>query len=62
MTEQLDLKKTYRAILDAARNQHFISYGDLAKANDAKWQKVRYKMNVHLGQLVESPSQMTGRF
>ena len=53
MTEQLDLKKTYRAILDAARDRRFISYGDLAKANDANWQKVRYPMNVHLGKLVE---------
>ena len=53
MTDQLDLKKTYRAILDAARDQRFISYGDLANANDAEWNKVRYKMNLHLGQLVE---------
>ena len=53
MTDQLDLNKTYRTILDAARRQRFISYGDLAKANDAEWRKVRYKMNVHLGQLVE---------
>ena len=33
MTDQLDLRKTYRAILDAARDRRFISYGDLAKAN-----------------------------
>lgn len=53
MTDQLDLKKTYRAVLDAARDRRFISYGDLANANDAEWNKVRYKMNLHLGQLVE---------
>ena len=53
MTDQLDLKKTYRTILDAARAKRFISYGDLAKANGADWQKVRYKMNVHLDDLVK---------
>ena len=51
MTDQLDLKITYRAILDAARNHRFISYGDLAEANDAKWQKVYRKMNTHLDDL-----------
>ena len=53
MSNQLDLKKTYRAILNAARDKRFISYGDLAKANDADWQKVRYEMNRHLGNLVK---------
>ena len=53
MTDHLDLKKTYRAILDAARDKRFTSYGDLAKANDANWQKVRYEMNRHLGSLVK---------
>ena len=53
MTEQLDLRRTYRAILNAARERRFISYGDLARANDANWQRVRRKMNRHLGDLVE---------
>ena len=53
MADQLDLEKTYRAILDAARNGRFISFGDLAKANDAKWQTVRYDMYRHLGNLAE---------
>ena len=48
-----DLRKTFRAILGAARGKRFISYGDLAKANDADWQKVRYEMNRHLGELVK---------
>ena len=51
MANELDLQTTYRAILDAARDRHFISYGDLAKANDADWQAVRYKMFHHLGEL-----------
>lgn len=53
MTEQLDLNTTYKAILEAARARKFISYGDLAKANGANWQKVRRAMNHHLGDLVE---------
>lgn len=53
MTDQLDLQKTYRAILDAARGRRFISYGALAKANDTEWNKVHRKMNRHLGKLVE---------
>jgi len=52
MSEHLDLKKTYKAIIEAARAGRFISYGDLAKANNAPWQQVRYKMNTHLGELV----------
>lgn len=52
MTNALDLQTTYSAILSAAREHRFISYGDLAKANGAVWQNVRYKMNTHLGDLV----------
>ena len=53
MSEQLDLQTTYDAILCAARERRFISYGDLARANGAEWQKVRYEMNRHLGELVK---------
>ena len=53
MTQNLSLKRSYKAILDAARKGRFVSYGDLAKANDAPWQKVRYEMNRHLGGLVK---------
>lgn len=53
MSDLLDLRKTYRAILGAARGKRFISYGDLAKANDADWPKVRYEMNRHMGNLVK---------
>jgi 5-methylcytosine-specific restriction protein B len=49
---ELDLQTTYRTIIAAARQRRFISYGDLAKANGAEWQKVRYEMNRHLGELV----------
>ena len=53
MNNQLDLKTTYRAILDAARDRRFISYGDLAKANNANWQKNRHKLFSQLGKLNE---------
>ena len=53
MSDYLDLKKTYRTILKAARDKRFISYGDLAKANEASWQKVRRPMPRHLFKLVE---------
>src|SRR3546814_4537111 len=52
MSDTLDLQTSYRAILGAARERRFISYGDLAKANGAEWQKVRHAMNHHLGELV----------
>lgn len=52
MPNQLDLNKTYRAILDAARDKRFISYGELAEANDAEWKQVHFEMNSHLGELV----------
>lgn len=53
MSNTLDLQTTYKAILDAARERRFITYGALAKANGAHWQNVRYKMNTHLGDLVK---------
>ena len=53
MSDKLDLQTTFSAILGAARERRFISYGDLAKANGAAWKNVRYKMNSHLGHLVE---------
>ena len=48
----LDLEKSYAAILKAAREQRFISYGDLAAASNVPWSRARYLMPNHLGQLV----------
>ncbi len=53
MTDQLDLGKTYSAILNAAKERRCISYGTLAKANNAEWTKVRYKISQHLGDLMK---------
>ncbi len=49
---RLDLQKSYTAILDAARKRQFLSYGDLAAANDMPWSQARRRMPLHLGQLV----------
>ena len=57
MQECLDLQTSYRAILEAARDRRYISYGDLAKANSANWSKVRFKMNTHLGELMKFASE-----
>lgn len=48
----LDLQKTYATILTAAREKRFISYGDLAAANDAPWTRIRHLIPQLLGQLV----------
>lgn len=53
MSVHLELGKTYGAILDAARNRRFISYGDLARVNNTDWKAVRYKMPHHLWELVK---------
>ena len=53
MADTLDLQTTYRAILEAARQHRFISYGDLARANGCDWNKVWREMNRHLGELVK---------
>ena len=53
MDDSLDLQTTYRAILDAARQGKYVSYGALAEANGAEWAKVRYKLNSQLGDIME---------
>ena len=52
MDDSLDLQTTYRAILNAARQGKYVSYGALAKANGAEWAKVRYKLNNQLGEIM----------
>ena len=53
----LNLNTTYDAILEAAKNRRFISYGDIAKAHGAEWAKVRYAMNRHLEELVQEAAE-----
>ena len=45
----LSIDRTVRAILAAGKARKFITYGDLAAANGAKWDEVRYPMFQHLG-------------
>ena len=50
---ELDLEKTYGAILEAARERRFTTYGALAAANDVPWSKARRPLPQQLGRLVE---------
>ncbi|WP_319567788.1 hypothetical protein [Cohaesibacter marisflavi] len=49
----LDFETTKKAVLEAAKEQRFLSYKQLADASGADWVKVHYAMNTHLGDLVE---------
>ena len=44
----LDLETTVKALAQAARQRRFMSYKDVADANGATWNKVRFRMNKHL--------------
>jgi 5-methylcytosine-specific restriction protein B len=44
----LELDRTIKAILANARSGAFITYGDVAKANDCDWSVVRRKIPQHL--------------
>jgi hypothetical protein len=48
----LDLKTSVAYLHAAAAKGRFTSYGELAAANGAVWEKVRYPMNAHLWALV----------
>jgi hypothetical protein len=49
----LSLEVSLAYLRQAAREGRFVSYGELADANGASWDKVRYPMNAHLWALVE---------
>jgi 5-methylcytosine-specific restriction protein B len=44
----LDLDVTVGAILSSARAGRFLSFGDVARANDAPWSRVRRGLGEHL--------------
>ena len=44
----LDLQTTVSALAQTARQRRFMSYKDVADANGATWNKVRFRMNKHL--------------
>lgn len=49
----LDINKTYRAIIDAARAQRFISYGEIAEASNEPWNKAYRVVPQQLGKLMD---------
>ena len=53
MAPTLNLNNTYQAIIAAAKDRKFITYGDIAKAQNLEWSKVRYAMNSHLETLLK---------
>ena len=48
----LDIDKSLSYLRQAASERRLVSYGELAEANGATWDKVRYPMNHHLWALV----------
>jgi hypothetical protein len=48
----LDIDRSVAYLNAAASMRRFVSYGELAEANGAVWDKVRYPMNAHLWALV----------
>ena len=49
----LEFDKSYRLILQAARQGKFLSYKDLADGSGADWNQVHYSVGGHLWDLVE---------
>lgn len=48
----LDLDTVYRTIVSAAKEQRFLSYGELAKAQEVEWGRYRNQIFVQLGKLL----------
>ncbi len=49
----LNINSSYKAILAAARQGHFITYGEVATASDVDWKKARRPMPLHLDRLLQ---------
>lgn len=49
----LDFATTMRVTRNAAAQGRFISYGEVAEANGAPWNQVRYAIGPHLDSLIE---------
>ncbi|RUU07490.1 hypothetical protein EOD08_38345, partial [Mesorhizobium sp. M6A.T.Ca.TU.002.02.2.1] len=48
----LDINKSYKAILVAARQGRFVTYGEVAAASGMEWKKARRPLPLQLDQLV----------
>lgn len=49
----LDFGKSFKLIREHAENGKFLSYKQLAEESGLEWEKVRYAVNGHLGDLIE---------
>ena len=49
----LDINKSYKAILNGARQKKYVAYGDVAAASDVEWKKARRPLPSQLDQLVQ---------
>lgn len=49
----LDFQKSFKLIRHYAENKQFLSYKQLAEESGLEWEKVRYAVNTHLGDLIE---------
>ena len=52
-TAGLDIEATVRVLTTAARQRRFISYKEVAGASGAKFNKVRFRINRHLDDVLE---------
>ncbi|TIV16454.1 MAG: hypothetical protein E5V99_31240, partial [Mesorhizobium sp.] len=48
----LNINKSYKAILEAARQGRFVTYGEVAAASGMEWKKARRPLPLQLDQLV----------
>ncbi len=48
----LDFQTSFDLIRLAAKERRFLSYKELAEASGSDWNKVRYAINTHLGDLI----------
>ena len=52
VSKGLNIQKTVDFLKTAAGENRFVTYGDVAKANDIDWSKVRRPMSKHLGNVL----------
>ncbi len=50
----LNINHSYRVIIKAAREGHFITYGEVAAASEVEWKRARRPMPAHLDRLLQA--------
>jgi hypothetical protein len=48
---RLEIDKSLALLIEAAREQRYVTYGDLARASDVEWSRARHQMNGANGHL-----------